>query len=149
MPAPQQLARAARGSTVITHPPAGVTSAPTITSGAWTTLRRVMFTAKDVADPERLYQVLYKVQDLVHQGLGPVVQNPLLNGNHVRGVAFTAGQTVTLSHGLARPYSGYHCTRAQGGYPSFQESALASGLSSDASVALTSANAGTFDFYFF
>lgn len=139
------LARAARGSSVIDH--AAPKAAPR--TGAWTTLRRIVFTPQDLAQPARLYDVLYKIQDLVFQGVQPLVQNPLLSGNHVRNVAFALNQTIQVSHGLARPYQGWFCVRAVGGFGFFEEGTLAPGLTPSTTLPIIAGAAGTFDFYVF
>ena len=138
----------ARGSSVIDLSglkPGG----PQTSQGAWRSLRRVLFSAKDLADPERLYEVVYKVQDLIFQGIGPVLQNAIVPGNRLTSVAFSSGQTRILAHGLGRAYQGYFHVRAIGGYGAFQEVALPSGVSNSTSIALQALNGGTFDLYIF
>jgi hypothetical protein len=122
-----------------------------ISTKPWVTLRRADFNTKDMADPERLYQVLTKMQEAILSVLGVVVTNQMVPGNIIRTVTFTSNSTQMLAHGLGRSWQGYVCIRAQAGSgaPAFTDVALASGLTNDIVLPLHSANAGTYDIYVF
>ena len=59
------------------------------------------------------------------------------------------GQTVPINHGLGRAYQGFYVIRAQGGAPALVEAALPAGVGANRMIALTSANAGTYDLLIF
>ncbi len=140
------MATPARGSSIIATV-GGQT--PTVTSSSWAPIKRTFFTAKDVADPESLYKVLYKLQENFHALAKPLSQNAAIPANRHTGIVFTAGQTLYIQHRLGRAFQGYHCVRAQGGFPSFMEAAFPAGTDASSILPLTSQNAGTFDLLIF
>jgi len=122
-----------------------------ISTKGWVTLRRVFFTAADVAQAAKLYDILNRMQESTLQVLGVVSTNQLIPGNILRSITFTAAQTQTLVHGLGRSWQGYFCVRAQigSGAPVFTDVAYPTGVTADSVVPLLSANAGTYDIYVF
>lgn len=146
MPAGTPLASGG-GSTIVQ--PVGSQTKPTIVQHALESLRRIFFTSKDLQDPERLYQVVYQIQTNVGRVLRILAQSPIGGGNRITGLVFTAGQTLYVQHGLGHDWSGYFCTRAQGGYPAFQEAALPASTTKTQVLPITAQNAGTFDLYIF
>ena len=127
--------------------PAGAPA--TITTKSWMTLRRVFFTTADVAAPEKLWNILNRMQEATLAVLGVVSTNALVPGNILRGVALTAGQTAVLTHGLGRPWQGYVIVRAQGAVNFLIDGAYPAGLTADVAVPLLSAATGTYDIYVF
>lgn len=128
------------------------TGAPrNITTKAWVTLRRVFFTVKDFEAPDKIYDVVNRVQEATLQILGVISTNQLLPGNILRSVTFTAGQTQMLAHGLGREWQGYFCCRSYPGAGAcvLTEAAYSSGVNSDTVLPVTSTNAGTYDIYVF
>src|SRR5882762_3881838 len=72
----------------------GPAGAPvTITTKAWVTLRQVLFTVTEVSSPDKLYDILRRMQEATLAVLGVVSTNALVPGNILRSVALTAGQT--------------------------------------------------------
>lgn len=122
-----------------------------ITTKAWVTLRRVFFTVADFEAPDKIYDVVNRVQEATLQVLGVISTNQLLPGNILRSVTFTAGQTQMLAHGLGREWQGFfHCRVYPGaGDPILKEIAYASGVGADSVLPLISTNAGTYDIYVF
>lgn len=122
-----------------------------ITTKAWIVLRRVFFTAADVADAAKLYDILNRMQEATLSILSVVSTNHIIPGNILRAVAFTAGQTKDLAHGLGRPWQGYFIIRAvQGsGAPVFADQPSPDGVNSSSIISLNSTNSGTYDIYVF
>jgi hypothetical protein len=135
------------GSTIVQ--PVGSQTRPTISQRAIESFRREFFTVKDLEDPERLYQVVYQLQTNAQRMFHILATNPIGGGNLVQGLIFTAGQTLNVQHGLGRDYIGYFCTRAQNGYPAFQEAPLPASVTRSQVLPVTAQNAGTFDLYIF
>lgn len=119
-----------------------------ITTKAWVTLRRVFFTAADVADSAKLYDILNRMQEATLQILSVVSTNQLVPGNIIRGVTLSNGVTSMVVHGLGRPWQGYFIVRAS--VVNFLiDGAYAPGLGADTVVPLTSAANGVYDIYVF
>jgi hypothetical protein len=141
------LSQETTASTATAKPlPAG---APlSITTKAWVTLRRVFFTAADVADSAKLYDILNRMQEATLQILGVVSTNQLVPGNILRSIKFTSGVAQMVVHGLGRPWQGYFIVRASvAGLLS--DATYSAGSTSDSVVPLVSAADGTFDIYVF
>lgn len=100
-------------------------------------VRKQFFTAKDLADPQRLYQVLYQMQQGTTTALHALGSNPMSAGVMLAGVVFTAGQTQYLSHGLGRAYTGWLEARVQGSASSSAYGSLYDIPADGASAALT------------
>lgn len=122
-----------------------------ISTKAWVTLRRVFFTAADVAVSSKLYDILNRMQESTLQILGVVSTNQLVPGNILRSVTFASGQTIALAHGLGRPWQGYFCVRASfgSGAGAFIDGSYPTGVGADTVVPLLSISDGTFDIYVF
>lgn len=118
------------------------------TTKSWVTMRRVSFTAEDVGQAEKLYDILNRMQEATLQVLGVVVTNQLIPGNIIRGVTFTAGQTKQLAHGLGREWQGYFCVRATAITVLF-DGAYEAGLRADSVIPITAYYDSTVDIYVF
>lgn len=153
MPTATQQNVAARGSSVIDFTGAvasnGAITAASISASPWRTIRRIVFTAADLAQSSRLYDILYKIQDLIFQGISPLTSNRMLAGNALTNITFASGQTLYLPHGLGRSYSGWFVTRAQGIAAILVESAVPQGMLTSQVLPITSLEAGTYDLYVF
>jgi hypothetical protein len=159
MAAPATKNSAPRASSILSQEVTADSGTKPVPAGAplsvitktWVTLRRVFFTASDVADAAKLYDVMNKMQESVLSVLGVVSTNQLIPGNILRSVTFTAGQTQALAHGLGRKWQGYFCVHAtaSSGYPLFTDGAYPAGVGADSVVPLFSGNSGTYDIYIF
>lgn len=129
--------------------PVGSQTKPTILSRAAVALRGVFFTSADLQKPDRLYQVISALQTNVASVVRSLASNVTLSSVRLSGNVFWSGQTVLINHGLGRPYLGWYVVRAQGGAASFVEAALPPGVDTSQAIAITSANAGTFDLIVF
>lgn len=158
MAAPSVKATAPRASSILSQEvtadtqggkpvPAG---APlTTSSGAWVTLRRVFFTAADVGQAEKLYDILNRMQEATLQILGVVSTNQILPGNILRGVKFTTdAQTQQLAHGLGRKWQGYFIVRASL-ITILTDGVYSAGIGADTVIPLKSLYASTVDIYVF
>lgn len=115
---------------------------------AWVSLKLIAFSDKDVVT-DRLPDTLRRLQENILNALGTLITNPVLVGNVLRGITFTAAQTQYLTHGLNRPWQGYVCVRAQTNPAALTDVALAPGQTADRILPILSANAGTYDIYVF
>lgn len=159
MAAPVAKTSAPRASSILSQETTASTpvkpaqaGAPTsVTTKAWVSLRRVFFTAADVGQAEKLYDILNRMQEATLAVLGVMTTNQLIPGNILRSVTFTAGQTQMLTHGLGREWQGYFCIRARSGSgaPTFTDEAYVAGQQADSILPLKSANAGVYDIYVF
>lgn len=160
MASPPAKNAAPRASSVlsqdITAATAAVKPAPAgaplkVTTKQWVTLRRVFFTAEDVGQAQKLFDILNRMQESLLQALGVVTTNQLIPGNILRAITFTAGQTQMLAHGLGREWQGYFCIRARSGSGAcvLTDEAYTTGLTADLVVPLKSVNAGVYDIYVF
>jgi hypothetical protein len=138
-----------KASSSVIAQPVGTQTKPSILSRTAQGLRGVSFTSEDLKDPAKLYKVLYDITANARAAIHGLSQNPLLQGNAVTGITFTGGQTVVINHGLGRAYNGYHPINDNGNIWSGKIGALPSGVTSSQCIALTSTNAGTFDFWIF
>lgn len=136
------------GGSIIIQP-VGSQTKPTIISKAFTAFRELFFTADDVKEPQSLYRILYTMQQNSALTLRILSSATIGGGNLLVGVVFTPGQTLYLKHGLATPYTGWWCTRAQGNAQGLVEAAFPASVTPDQVLPLTSSNAGTFDVYVF
>lgn len=142
------MARANAGSTVVTQPVGSQTS-PTIVQRALVSIRKLFFTAKDLEDPERLYQILKQYQDSYTSALQALGSSPWAIGSLQEGVVFTTGQTQYLAHGLGRAWAGVWCTKAAGLPWLYTIAAYPAGVTADKVIPLTSTNAGTYSLVVF
>lgn len=159
MPAPVAKTSAPRASSVLSQEvtastpakPAPAGAPTSVATKAWVTLRRVFFTAADVGQAQKLYDILNRMQESVLQVLGVVSTNQLIPGNILRGIVFQAGETKYLAHGLGRAWQGYFVCRvaSAGGVVLILDSFYPQGLTADMVLPIVSANSGTFDIYVF
>jgi hypothetical protein len=93
---------ASRGSSTVVQPSAAQGKA-TVISRSMQGIKQVFFTSSDLKDPDKLYQVVSKLQDFIRQALRPLTTCPLLVGNLLANQSLTGGTTAYLNHGLGRP----------------------------------------------
>lgn len=139
------------GSSTITQP-VGSQTAPTIVTKAANALRQIFFTASDLADPNKLYQVLQRFNASLTAALTVLGQNPLQNGNLILGVAIGNGAQAVIMHGLGRPYVGYLMVNDHGvsGGSIFNIGTLPPGVTTSQAIALVNeSSASVFDFWVF
>jgi hypothetical protein len=122
-----------------------------VTTKAWVTLRRVFFTAADVAQANKLYDILNRMQEATLQIFGVISTNQLVPGNILRNVTFESGQTQFLAHGLGREWQGYFVVRAAfgSGAGAFIDGTYPPGGTASVGIPLLSISDGTFDIYVF
>lgn len=139
------------GGSVITYPPGYLTTGakPIVTQRPVVSLRRAKFSASDLGDPARLFNVLYQLENNLEQFARVLASNPILGGNLHVGLVFTTGQTQNINHLLGRAYTGWWVARAQGLAASFVEAALPASVTAAQVLPVTSANAGTYSIYVF
>lgn len=158
MATPPANAKAPRASSILSQAQTATTStkpvpagAPTsVTTKAWVTLKRVMFTIDDVGSAQ-LYDILNRMQESVLGVLGVVTTNSLIPGNILRAVAMTAGVNYYLAHGLGRPWQGYFITRQYEGAVAngLIDIPYPTGLAADSILPVFSVSTGTYDIYVF
>lgn len=117
----------------------------------WVQLRRVLFTKGDLADVDKLFDLLNRFQESILSVLGVVTTNQLIPGNILRNVAMNSAGTYYLAHGLGRPWQGYFIVRNYQGsaYGALRDIALPQGMTADKILAVQSQQTGTFDIYVF
>jgi hypothetical protein len=121
-------------------------AAPGLLSSSITKLRKLFFTADDLKDPSRLYQLLILMQSSTVNAFESLKSNPTLHGVSL-SATFTAGQTLNLKHGLGRPWVGYQVTRAQTNPWQGIDTVYPVGTSASLILPLKSTNAGTYQFW--
>lgn len=139
---------AAGGSSIITQP-VGSQTAPTVVQRALFAVKKTFFTSADLQDPDKLYQVIRQLDDALATALRSVSTSPIVNGNLLRGITFTMGQTLYLNHGLGRPYLGVIATQALGNPWSYTIATLPMSVTASQVLPITSTNAGTYDLWIF
>lgn len=158
MATPPANAKAPRASSILSQAQTATTNlkpvpagAPTsVTTKAWVTLRRVMFSIEDVGS-KQLYDILNRMQESVLGVLGVVTTNQLIPGNILRAVPMTAGGNYYLAHGLGRPWQGYFIVRQYQGAAAngLVDIPYTTGLAADTILPVSSAATGTYDIYVF
>lgn len=136
------------GSSVITQP-VGSQTAPSVLSRAANTLHEMFHDGASLTDPAELSRVLRLLSSNVAAALRVLGANPILFGNHCRGIQMTNGTISLIAHGLNRPWQGYICTRMVSASAIFAEGAMPTGTTTSQFLALSSLATGTFDFYVF
>lgn len=69
--------------------------------------RRIQPTAASVQDPAQLARHLLELQQATSDATAGTRSLPMLGGNWIRGVAFSAGVPLAIAHGLGRPSQGW------------------------------------------
>src|SRR5271167_592532 len=80
--------------------PVGSQSRGSVLTRAAQGIKKIFFTAADIAVPERLYQVLYQLQQNLLTALYPLAENPSLGAVYFPGITFVPGVPQTFRHGL-------------------------------------------------
>jgi hypothetical protein len=122
-----------------------------VSTSGWVTLRRTFFTATDVANPTKLYDVLNKLQENLLGVLGVVTTNQMIPGNILRSVSMVANGSYYLAHGLNRQWQGYFIVRSYvGSGPNLLiDIPYPSGMTGDKILPVESPTTGTYDIYVF
>jgi hypothetical protein len=136
------------GSSVVT-PSVLPGGQPTIVQRAIISIRKLFFTAKDLADPERLYQVITQQQTAYTSALQALGSTPWAIGNLLEAQVFTTGQTRYIAHGLGKAWTGVICSKALGLPWLYVVAAYPPAVDATKVAPLTSTNAGVFDLIFF
>lgn len=112
--------RGVRSSTIIqpdkTNAAGHIVQHGAITSKARTTAAHTHVTAKDVTDPDRLVQVINRMQDDLAASTAAQRSNPFSTPCIQRGCSAQPGQTIAVPHTLKRPYSDWHLSNVKGGW---------------------------------
>jgi hypothetical protein len=111
-------------------------------------LRSVSITPDVAANPRELARVLTLLQENVYGEMQPATSLPFCGGVWLKGVAFGAS-TLTIAHGLGRPYQGWFVTRALTAAAQLKEVPLSLGVSPKVYIALQAVNPCTADLYLF
>ena len=112
--------RGVRSSTIIqpdrTNAAGQIVQHGAVTSKARTTAAHTHVTAKDATDPDRLVQVINRMQDDIAASTAAQRSNPFSTPCIQRGCTATVGQTVAIPHTLKRAYSDWHPSNVTGGW---------------------------------
>lgn len=129
--------------------PVGSQTKPSVLTRSLIGIRQLFFTSNDLADPEKLYQVIARLQSNLIAAIRPLAENPTLAGVLVTGVVFVGGDTQLVSHGLGRAFAGFYCVDAAGTSWAGKRVASPTGTTAAQMIALTNPTAGTYSFWVF
>lgn len=118
-------------------------------AAAGDTLMLNKFLPEHVQDPRTFTKQLNTQLEAIKKIVDDHATSPLLGGNVLHDVVFTAAQTQSLKHGLGKPWSGYVVIRAQTAGALIFDVANPTGASSKDIITLKSTNAGIYDIWVF
>jgi hypothetical protein len=140
------------GSSTVFQPPyAEQATKPTLVTRGLIAVRKIFFTAKDLSNPDRLYQVLSQMQAASTAALQALSSSPMSVCVLLQNVSFTASQVQYLNHGLGHAYAGWFPVRSiTANLWTGTEWLLPAGVSSSLVLPLKAGSAGgTFSFVVF